>query len=240
MGHPEMSAPITALWLDIGGVVLTNGCDHLAREWAAQRFELAPAEFAERHRLTFEAYELGKLTLDEYLDLVVFYRKRSFSRADFQKFMFDQSQPYPEMIDLARRLKERFRLKIGVVSNEGRELNAYRIRKFGLAEWVDFFVSSSFVGLRKPDKDIFRLALDLGQVPNNQILYIENTPLFVQIAAGLGIKSLLHTDYRSTEVKLAKQGLALAPTGPDPAAESTAADKGEKVNLASPQGHEIW
>ena len=94
-----------------------------------------------------------------------------------------------------------------MVSNEARELNAYRIRQFRLAGFVDAFISSCFVHLRKPDADIFRLALDIAQAPARQIVYIENTPLFVQVAEGLGIRSILHTDYKSTSAKLASFGL---------------------------------
>jgi putative hydrolase of the HAD superfamily len=121
--------------------------------------------------------------------------------------MFAQSKPYPEMIELVAQLKARHRLKIAVVSNEGRELNAYRIRKFKLDRFVDFFVSSCFVHLLKPDQDIFRLTLDIAQVPALKIVYLENTPMFTQIAEGLGIRSILHTDYKSTRAKLASLGL---------------------------------
>jgi HAD superfamily hydrolase (TIGR01509 family) len=161
----------------------------------------------DRHHLTFDTYEEGKLTLEEYLGRVVFYQKRPFTRAQFRRFMFAQSKPYPEMIDLVRRLKVRHGLKIAAVSNEGRELTAYRIRKFKLDGLVDSFISSCFVHVRKPDADIFRLALDIVQVPARQAVYIENTPMFVQIAEGLGIRSILHTDYKSTCAELASFGL---------------------------------
>jgi putative hydrolase of the HAD superfamily len=203
----KRSAPITALFLDIGGVLLTDGWDHHARKRAARNFKLALTELEDRHHLTFDTYEDGKLTLQEYLGRVVFYEERPFTPAQFRKFMFAQSKPYPQMIELVRKLKAKFGLKIAVVSNEGRELNAYRIRKFKLDGFVDSFVSSSFVHVRKPDADIFRLALDIAQVPARQVLYIENTPMFVQVAEGLGIRSILHTDYRSTCAKLASFGL---------------------------------
>jgi len=149
---------ITCLFLDIGGVLLTNGWDHHARKRAVTNFKLESAEMEERHHLTFDTYEEGKLTLEEYLSWVVFYKKQPFTRAQFRRFMFAQSKPYPEMIELVDQLKARHGLKIAVVSNEGRELNAYRIRKFKLDGLVDFFISSCFVHLRKPDADIFRLA----------------------------------------------------------------------------------
>jgi putative hydrolase of the HAD superfamily len=199
--------PITTLFVDIGGVLLTDGWDHHARKRAATHFKLELAEMEDRHHLTFETYEEGKLTLEEYLARVVFHQKRPFTKAQFRRFMFEQSKPYPEMIKLVAQLKVQHGLRIAVVSNEGRELNAYRIRKFKLNRFVDSFISSCFVHVRKPDVDIFRLALDIVHVPAHRVVYIENTPMFAQIAEGLGIRSILHTAYRSTYEKLASFGL---------------------------------
>lgn len=203
----KRATPITTLLLDIGGVLLTNGWDHPARERAATHFNLDLAELEGRHHLTFDTYEEGKLTLDEYLDRVVFHRKRSFTREQFRRFLFAQSRPHPEMLELVARLKVRHGLRIAVVSNEGRELNAHRIRRFRLGELVDCFISSSFVHIRKPDAEIFRMALEVAQTPARRALYIDNTPMFVQVAEGLGIRSILHRDYRSTCAALAKFGL---------------------------------
>jgi len=198
---------ITHLFLDVGGVLLTNGWDHHARKRAAAKFKLKYSDMDDRHRLTFEIYEKGKLTLEEYLNLVVFYQKRPFTRAQFWRFMCAQSKPYSEMIELAKQLKVKHGLKIVVVSNEARELNAYRIRKFKLGGFVDFFISSCLVHLRKPDAEIFRLALDIAQADPKKVVYIENTPMFVQIAEDFEIRSILHTDYKSTCTKLASIGL---------------------------------
>lgn len=201
------STSITCMFVDIGGVLLTDGWSHGAGKLAAKAFGLSPEELQYRHNEALGTYELGKLTLPEYLDQVVFYEKRSFTPAQFRKFIFAQSKPYPEMIGLVRRLKARYGLKIVVVSNEGRGLNEYRIREFKLDEFVDSFISSCFVQLRKPDADIYRVALDTAQVRANQVIYIENTRMFVQVAESLGIRSILHTDYRSTCAKLASFGL---------------------------------
>jgi len=203
----KRAIPITTLLLDVGGVLLTNGWDHLARRRAAKNFNLQWAEMEDRHSLVFETHEEGKITFEEYLGRVVFYKKRPFTRSQFRRFMFAQSKPYSEMLDLVAQLKVRHELKIAIVSNESREVNAYRIRKFKLNGFVDSFIFSCFVHIRKPDADIFRLALDIAQTPARHVLYIENTPMFVQIAEGLGIRSILHTDYKSTCAKLASFGL---------------------------------
>jgi putative hydrolase of the HAD superfamily len=206
----EKVEPIAALFLDIGGVLLTDGWGRQFRELDATVFDLDLAEINDRHKQTIETYEMGKLTLEEYMNLVVFYREQTFSRTEFQKFMFEQSKPYPERIGLIRKLKAKYGIKIVVVSNEGRELNEYRIRKFKLDGFVDSFISSCFVHVRKPDADIFRLALDIAQVPARSVVYIEDNPMFVRIAEGLGIKSILHTEYKSTCAKLASFGLEVA------------------------------
>ena len=203
----KRATAITCMFLDIGGILLTDGWDRHARKRAVKNFNLELAEIEDRHHLAFETHEEGRLTLEEYLGRVVFYQQRPFTRAQFRRFMFAQSKPYPEMIELVSQLKVRHGLKIAAVSNEGRELNEYRIQKFGLDGFVDSFISSCFVHVRKPDADIFRLALDITQVPARQVIYIENTPMFVKIAEGLGIRSILHTDYNSTCAKLASFGL---------------------------------
>jgi putative hydrolase of the HAD superfamily len=198
---------ITTLFLDVGGVLLTNGWGHQSRALAAKTFDLNLEEMEDRHHLTFDTYEVGKLTLEEYLSRTVFYEERPFTREQFREYMFAQSQPYPEMIELVRNLKAQHELRIAVVNNEARELNSHRIRTFKLGEFVDFFISSCFVHFRKPDADIFRLALDIAQVRAEQVVYINDQPMFVQIAAGLGVRSICHTDYQSTRAQLASFGL---------------------------------
>jgi putative hydrolase of the HAD superfamily len=204
-----LSSPITTLFLDIGGVLLTNGWDHTIRTRAADKFGLDYAEMNERHHLTFATYEEGELSLDEYLNRVVFYQARSFSREEFKAFMYAQSQPFPEMIELMRGLKNQYCLQVAAVSNEGRELTEYRVQQFELAEFIDFFVSSCFVHYRKPDEDIYRMALDIAQVRREQVVYIDNEPMFVEVARGWGIKGIIHTSYEATRSALEVLGLSL-------------------------------
>ncbi|MGA9451816.1 MAG: HAD family phosphatase [Verrucomicrobiia bacterium] len=205
----KRTSPIICLFLDIGGVLLSDGWTHEARQAAADRFNLDLKEMEDRHHLTFDTYEVGKLTLEEYLRRIVFYRKRPFTREEFREFMFAQSKPFPEMIELVCRLKARHKLEIAVVSNEGRELNLHRIRKFKLDAFVDFFISSCFVHFRKPDIDMYRLALDVAQVPAGQVVYIEDRPMFVQVAETLGIRGIQHVNYQSTREALAAFGLKM-------------------------------
>jgi putative hydrolase of the HAD superfamily len=200
---------ITTLFTDIGGVLLTNGWDRKARAEAAQLFNLELTELEERHHLTFDTYEVGKITLDEYLDRLVFYEDRDYSKDDFKEFMVSKSLPYNDMIKLICDLKKKYNLKVAVISNEGRELNQYRISTFRLNEFVDFFISSSFVHFRKPDADIFKVAIDISQSDVETSVYIDDRMLFVQIAEGLGLTGICHTDYEDTKKKLDDLGLSV-------------------------------
>jgi putative hydrolase of the HAD superfamily len=197
------------LFLDIGGVLLTNGWDRAARKCAAETFNLDLDEMNDRHHLTFDTYEVGKLSLDVYLNRVVFYEERPFSREDFRSFMFAQSRPFPLMIDLISSIKKQHGLRLAAVSNEGRELTVHRIKSFGLAEVIDFFVSSCFVHYRKPDEDIYRIALDMSQAKPDQVVYIDDRALFVEVAEGLGIRGIRHTGYESTKKELKAAGLSV-------------------------------
>lgn len=204
-----LPASVKALFLDVGGVLLTNGWDRSMRKRAAELYKLDYAEMDERHHLTFDTYEQGKLSLDTYLDRVVFYENRTFSRDEFKEFMYAQSKPFPEMMDLICGIKGRYRLKTAAVSNEGRELTQHRIRTFGLAHFIDFFVASCFVHVRKPDEDIFRIALDLSGTSPEEVIYIDDRAMFVEVAEALGFRGIHHKGIESTREALAVHGLTL-------------------------------
>ncbi len=204
-----ISPPITTLFLDIGGVLLTNGWDHEARQRAAQFFSLDLSGLNERHHLTFDTYEEGKLSLDEYLKRVIFFEKRPFTVKEFKSFMFAQSKPYPKMIELVHELKTRYALKVAAVSNEGREITVYRIQKFELDKIIDFFVSSCFVHYRKPDTDIYQIALDIAQESPKQVVYIDDRLMFVEVARTMGLQGIHHTGYNSTRDKLEALGASI-------------------------------
>lgn len=198
---------IRALFLDVGGVMLTNGWDTKLRKRVAEHFQLDPADLESRHRMTFDTYECGKITFDVFLDRVVFYQPRPFTRDDFKNYVFEQARPFADMIDLFKTLKAKHALKIAVLSNEGRELTVDRVARFHLKEFVDFFIVSSFVHLRKPDTDIYQMALDVSMFEPQEVVYIDDRLMFVEVATTLGIRSIQHTDFQSTKTKLAALGL---------------------------------
>jgi putative hydrolase of the HAD superfamily len=201
--------PITHLFTDLGGVLLTNGWDGKLRHLTADHFGLDSAAMDERHHLTYDTYESGKMGLAAYLDRVIFYEPRGFTHDDVIAFILDQAHAFPEMIDLVCRLKVRHGIKVAVVSNEGREVTADRIRRFRLDDFVDFFIVSAYVHFRKPDEDIFRVALDIAQADPRQVVYIEDRLMFVEVAASLGLHAIWHQGFESTRDQLAALGLTL-------------------------------
>jgi putative hydrolase of the HAD superfamily len=201
--------PITHLFTDLGGVLLTNGWDGKLRHLTAGHFGLDSAAMDERHRLTYDTYESGKMGLATYLDRVIFYEPRGFTQDDVIAFILGQARAFPEMIDLVCRLKARHGIKVAVVSNEGREVTADRIRRFRLDDFVDFFIVSAYVHFRKPDEDIFRVALDIAQADPRQVVYIEDRQMFVEVAASLGLHAIWHRGLESTRDQLAALGLTL-------------------------------
>ncbi len=200
---------ITTLFLDIGGVLLSNGWGNEARGKTIAHFNLDGNEVNERHHLTFDTYEEGKLTLSEYLKRVVFYEKRSFSEDEFIEVMLRQSFAYQDTIDHFRKLKKLYHLRVIAVSNEGRELNTYRVKEFNLNELFDVFVSSSFVHFRKPDRDIFLMAIDISQTNPEHSIYIDDRLMFVEVAQSLGMHGIHHQNLNATKNQLEKFGLAL-------------------------------
>jgi len=202
-----METAITTLFLDIGGVLLTNGWDRGARRRAASHFGLDYEDMNERHHMTFDTYEVGKLSLEKYLERVVFHEERPYSPDEFRRFMFAQSEQLPDMTEFLLRLKNRHRLKVAAVSNEGRELTEYRVRRFTLDRLIDFFICSCFVHFRKPDEDIYRLALDTAQARPEQVAYLDDRLMFVETARSLGIRGIHHRELQATGAELAALGL---------------------------------
>ena len=184
-----MSA-IRAIFWDVGGVLLSNAWDRAQRTVALEHFHLDEEEFYDRHEMLVSSFERGKITLTEYLDRTVFYRARPFTRDDFRDFMFSLSQPFPEVIELARKLNDTGRYFMGTINNESRELNYYRIEKCGLRQIFALFVSSCFVGFRKPERDIYRLALEMTQIPAEACCFIDDRALNLEVAAKLGMHTI--------------------------------------------------
>lgn len=189
------------IFFDIGGVLLTDGWGHVARQAAAKKFGLDYEQMDRLHDFIFNVYEIGSITLDDYLNTVVFNVTRNFTPEEFKAFMFSQSAELPGTLQWLKEWKKNTSEDIRVISlnNEGKDLNDYRIKEFGLHECFDAFVSSCEVKMRKPDPGIYDLALGIAQANPEQCIYFDDRPMLVQTAQRLGIHSFQHHGLESTK-----------------------------------------
>jgi putative hydrolase of the HAD superfamily len=199
---------IRALFWDIGGVLLTNAWDHTQRTQALKHFQLDEEEFRDRHEMVVSSFERGKITLDEYLDRTVFYRPRPFTRDAFLQYVHSLSQPFPEVLQFAQALTDSGEYLMGTINNESRELNDYRMDKFALRKIFRIFFSSCFVGLRKPEEGIYRLALDVTQIPAEECCFIDDRALNLECAVKLGMHTIEMDSIDQLRSDLAKLGVS--------------------------------
>ncbi len=198
---------IHAIFWDVGGVLLTNAWDRSERLATLERFHLDEEEFHSRHEMVVSSFERGKITLDEYLDRTVFYRTRPFTRDEFRDYMFSLSQPKPDVLAFARSLADSGRYFMGTINNESRELNLHRIEKYGLRQIFRLFVSSCFVGLRKPESGIYRLAIEITQINPEECCFIDDRALNLECAAKLGMRTIQMQTLDQLRSELGKLGV---------------------------------
>ena len=200
-------AKITAIFWDVGGVLLSNAWDHEQRQQALTHFHLDEVEFESRHEMLVSSFERGKITLQEYLERTIFYRPRSFTLDAFKQYMFSLSQPHPDTLQLTKDLSHSCKYLMSTINNESKELNLHRIQTFGLREIFSLFVSSCFVGLRKPEDGIYRLALEITQRPPEESCFIDDRPLNLDSAARLGMHVIQMQNAEQLRQDLQKLGV---------------------------------
>jgi putative hydrolase of the HAD superfamily len=200
-------AQISAIFWDVGGVLLSNAWDRSQREGALEQFKLDQVEFMERHEMLVSSLERGKIGFDEYLDRTIFYRPRPFAREVFKDYVFSLSKPRREVLSLAEQLAKSERYFMATINNESKELNQYRIQTFGLREIFPVFVSSCFVGLRKPEPAIYQLALDLTQKAAAECVFIDDRVLNLDAARLLGMHTIQMLDVEQLRGELRKAGV---------------------------------
>jgi putative hydrolase of the HAD superfamily len=202
-------AKVSAIFWDVGGVLLTDAWDRTQRLRALNEFGLDEIEFSDRHEMVVSSFERGKITLDEYLERTVFYRPRPFPREAFREYMFSLSQAKPDSLQFARDLAKAGKYLMSTINNESRELNLYRIDKFGLRDIFTVFVSSCFVGFRKPEAPIYKLALDVVQKSAEECCFIDDRALNLESASQLGIHAIQMQN--ASQLRLGLQSLGVEP-----------------------------
>lgn len=200
-------AEVTTLFWDNGGVILTNGWDRGSRQKAVEKFKLDWADFEDRHELMLNAFECGEATLDEYLQRTVFYRDRPFTQEQFKQFMFEQSQALPESLEFLRKLAKSKPHMHAALNNESLEINEYRIRTFRLRDCFRAFFSSCYLGVRKPELEIYSLALKITQRDPAECVLIDDRGLNLECAREMGMRTIQFKDVAQLRGELGKLGV---------------------------------
>jgi putative hydrolase of the HAD superfamily len=195
------------VFTDIGGVLGTNGWGSGLRAEVVDRFNLDAVAIDKLHHLVFDSYERGFLSFQQYLQYVFFDQPRPFELAELRDHIYEGSIPWPENIDLFRRVKVANGVKLALISNEGQGITEHRMDKFGLREVADFIVMSHCVHMRKPDAQIWKLALDLAQVTAQEAVYVDDREIFVRVAADLGFTAFQHVSLKQTRQSFEALGL---------------------------------
>ena len=195
------------LFSDIGGVLGTNGWDTRLRRDLCSQFQIDFEDMESRHRMMFDSFERGFMSFETYLSHVVFSSPRSFTLAEIQEYAYAASVPWQENIALEQRVKNLNSLKLALISNEGEGITDNRIRKFELRALADFMVISHFVHFRKPDPEIWRLALNLAGVTAQESIYIDDRETFVWVASQMGFTAIHHVSLEETERHFRRLGL---------------------------------
>jgi putative hydrolase of the HAD superfamily len=162
-----------------------------------------------KHKSLFKKFEKGKLSLDEYLTKVVFFKERSFTKKNFIEFMFSQSLAIDSTLDVLDKLSSKKRYELATINNESRELNNYRISKFNLARYFRCFFSSCYVGARKPDSEIFYKALQILHKNPDECLYIDDREENYNSAERSGLNSILLKEPGSLRSKLEEYNIEI-------------------------------
>jgi putative hydrolase of the HAD superfamily len=199
--------PFDVILFDVGGVLLTDSWDAHEREQAAAHFELDLDDFRSRHGKIVELWERGDTTMNAYLDDVIFYKPRSFSRDEFVAYMHDQSKLLPNgALGILKELSASGKYLIGSLNNEARELNEHRFEAFGLREYFEIALTSCYVGLRKPALAMYERAIDIVGGPPERILFIDDRPENIAGAVACGITAIHFTGADALREELTKFG----------------------------------
>ena len=198
---------LTHVFFDIGGVLGTNGWDREQRTRALQKFGIEDDDFEHRHHQVVSEFETGAMSLEEYLDVTVFYTPRLFSREDFELYMLSLSEPNPYSIEIAKRVASAGRVRLMTMNNESATLNVYRIDRFGLRGLFSAFLSSCWLGVRKPSRVFFERGLAIAQAEPERALLIDDREQNLAPAATLGMQTFRYKDPESLARVVAEAGL---------------------------------
>jgi HAD superfamily hydrolase (TIGR01509 family) len=180
-----MPKKISTLFCDIGGVLLTNGWDTESRKKVFAEFNLDYEEVAQRHK-TAGDIDAEEISFDQYLDYVVFFEPRNFSKEQFINAVKAESKKLGNTIEIINSLRTGGFKRIFSLNNETRDLHDYRKKIFQLDEIFDGYFTSAYLSASKPKQRIYNIAMNVMNALSDEILFIDDRLENIQTAKNLG------------------------------------------------------
>lgn len=200
-------ASIELILCDVGGVLGSNGWDHHERAAAAAHFGFDYASFEVRHAEAMETWEIGQMTMAEYLDFTIFNVDRPFTREAVTEFIMALSVPNAAALQLMAGLAATHRWRMMTVNNESAELNAHRIQAFGLRDIFSAFLTSAYVAARKPDATYYDRALAISCADPARTVFIDDRLANIEPARARGLHCVHATDTQAMRAGLDELGI---------------------------------
>ncbi len=152
-----------------------------------------------------EQLELGRMTPRQYFDQLVQRLKLSWS---FEEFVAAWNGILSENTDttwLLQRLLDRY--TILVLTNTNILHDEHIRRTWPVFDRVHHWLASYQIGLRKPEPQIYELALRKAQTPPHAAIYIDDIEGHVLTARRMGLTAVHFTDGKMLEEDLRQAGL---------------------------------
>ncbi len=201
---------ITTLFWDLGGVALTNGWDRNERINVLNGCGITSKEdldeFGDRHREVNAMFEIGKCTLDEYLKMTLFGLGKNVTHEKFKQLMFVQSRTLPGY-EVLKAVAASGNYFLAALNNESRELNDYRIKTFELPKYFKVFCSSCYLGLMKPNPEIYLAALNIAQKRPAECIFIDDRAQNAEAARQCGMHAIHYHDPDQLKEEFNKLGV---------------------------------
>lgn len=193
------------VFFDLGNVLLFFD-HHKMKQQVADCCCLSVKEISSLLQKYFDEYERGAISTQTLYSDLLKLGGRAVSFIDFTHALSNIFQPNLPVIALLKQLKAR-EVKLFLLSNTCDAHFSFALKHFAFLKLFDGFILSYEVGARKPEKEIYQKALEIGNCSSKECFYIDDVPAFVQAARSLNIDSEIYVKPEILHHHLIQRGI---------------------------------
>lgn len=198
--------------LDLGNVLVKFDHGILARKLAALSKRPVTSIVLQFIRSGLgELYDEGKIPTEEFLRRAIASLELPFSPEELALHWNEIFSENPGMEALLRRIHKRF--PVYVISDTNPLHFEYVKERFPVMKWVDEFILSYQIGVRKPSPRIFEEALRRAKKSAGNTFFADDRAELVRAAGKMGFHAYQFRDTQAFESELLRLGVL--PEGPD-------------------------